>query len=1180
MRQIETICALALLATGAPLSAAVTAVAVDSVNAQHAVIRATVTNPANCQVLVSTDPAGVNLVSDTNESITPGSTSCNRATSIVAGTSFSFALGTAPGALLAPATLYYLKIKDLSDSSSYTTPFVSQPVSASAPQALWVQAAGVTGDQVRVAYGYAENGTPAELYCQSGTACYTAWTPCAPSCSISVPVLGGHVIYMSLARQSANGAISSEQLTASAVSGASIPSVFQGSTATQALAQFTVTDPARCLIAVYSDAGHTILAHDSDTSLFAGAQACNRAGNVVNGSQITAVMGARTVQTALDSNNYSRSLAAATHYFVAITDSVTSATQSFDFFTTGIPFGATWNDPPPVLAPTISGTDATQTIIDTTGATLHRLTLNADVSTAVTWDQAGNPQGNVSCSGVPVTGPTGTGVHCWANPGLYWVNTTTLQRTFLGVAKLPFNGATDGWNSLWCTSLVFDQTDGNRMYCYVGNGWGYLIALEYSGSNADVGPTGINTPLGAGWAFTNLVPASTHHDLASQFAAFDAATAAFAAQYGVAVDFGCIEGADLEFQIRPAAGDTNDTIGWTALFNLASGAFSAISPPSRWAGTHGAGPANVTGWAAIVSEGFKGPASGSDADANGPYIANLAAAVSGTATTCPAYNPATNIPAAEWPVGGVCSTLTLDGQPYDPSPGPHEVTGSPHIGNQSGYYAGALQPGDKFCFSPSGSSYTNANIGTCPELYETGGEFARVLAVVSDTSIIVQRGYFGPTTGTPGTAQGIRAHASGDQIRMIPLACEVGLSGFGCTNVGTGWHYAVHTQGEPYPLMSWTTATGAGHGMSGYNWFVQASSTLTPTFDGDSASGYNVSYSTSPLDAPTVDNWLPLNAGFSGHLGEGSPNAVDSHPSAVQPTFFLDARPFLGDAALTSCSTIASGLLKCTSARLRRKYLPTLAMAGHIELTDVSGPASVIDGSSGNYYKYCVAVLPGECRAGSFAGDLFVNPGLATETGCTAMGIGVYNPALTSICVGDQGSYLNGITQVQLQNSLLGPATSTGAATRLLTTALAGYFWPGPFWNAKASPDGTITLIYAPGTGSVRPEAFLLATPAIAGSPTLPSGYKTLSVAVPATAYALVRFGYDAGYHCTTDSDSCVTGGTPWNYAREGTTPTSCSSGCTISVPAIPGRPIYYRVDQTDASGNVLTAGAPVVAIP
>ncbi len=171
----------------------------------------------------------------------------------------------------------------------------------------------------------------------------------------------------------------------------------RGVTSTQALASFTVSNPAACSIIIYTDAARTIPAHDSDASLFPGATACNRAGNIVSGHNVNAVLGSRTVQMGADSIAYSRALAQQTQYWGLITDLTNSQTLSFEFTTLPIPFGQTWNDMPPALAPAISNTDATQVIVDPqTGAPLHRMSLLNDVAITPVW--GAKADANISCS--------------------------------------------------------------------------------------------------------------------------------------------------------------------------------------------------------------------------------------------------------------------------------------------------------------------------------------------------------------------------------------------------------------------------------------------------------------------------------------------------------------------------------------------------------------------------------------------------------------------------------------------------------------------------------------------------------------------------------------------------------------------------------------------------------------
>src|SRR6185312_15367876 len=85
---------------------------------------------------------------------------------------------------------------------------------------------------------------------------------------------------------------------------------------------------------------------------------------------------------------------------------------------------------------------------------------------------------------------------------------------------------------------------------------------------------------------------------------------------------------------------------------------------------------------------------------------------------------------------------------------------------------------------------------------------------------------------------------------------------------------------------------------------------------------------------------------------------------------------------------------------------------------------------------------------------------------------------------------------------------------------------------------------------------------------------------------ARIRFGYAENgppdsYFCTARQEACTTGGTPFAYASETQTQTSCTSGCTIDIPAISGRVVYYVLDWLDAYGNLIQTGSPqATAIP
>jgi hypothetical protein len=68
-------------------------------------------------------------------------------------------------------------------------------------------------------------------------------------------------------------------------------------------------------------------------------------------------------------------------------------------------------------------------------------------------------------------------------------------------------------------------------------------------------------------------------------------------------------------------------------------------------------------------------------------------------------------------------------------------------------------------------------------------------------------------------------------------------------------------------------------------------------------------------------------------------------------------------------------------------------------------------------------------------------------------------------------------------------------------------------------------------------------------------------------------------FNCTTRQDACdVAAPTiqdePFSYASEGLAPTPCDSGCTIQVPAISGRLLYYQIIHGDGYPEPLNAVA------
>jgi hypothetical protein len=98
---------------------------------------------------------------------------------------------------------------------------------------------------------------------------------------------------------------------------------------------------------------------------------------------------------------------------------------------------------------------------------------------------------------------------------------------------------------------------------------------------------------------------------------------------------------------------------------------------------------------------------------------------------------------------------------------------------------------------------------------------------------------------------------------------------------------------------------------------------------------------------------------------------------------------------------------------------------------------------------------------------------------------------------------------------------------------------------------------------------------------------------VPFASNIRARFGYleNGGdqLRCTAYAQDCSTeipsgaSTDPYSFTNESVTRESCANGtiCTITIPSLPNRLLYYVVDRLDGSGAVVTTSAmQVVAVP
>jgi hypothetical protein len=251
--------------------------------------------------------------------------------------------------------------------------------------------------------------------------------------------------------------------------------------------------------------------------------------------------------------------------------------------------------------------------------------------------------------------------------------------------------------------------------------------------------------------------------------------------------------------------------------------------------------------------------------------------------------------------------------------------------------------------------------------------------------------------------------------------------------------------------------------------------------------------------------------------------------------------------------------------------------AGHNLLLDISGPSSSI--SDATPYSMCQALAAGECRAGSSIGDLFASipfvPSIlpyAITDWFAENYPSVY--ASASMTAGWLPQYDGGSSYALFENA------------RRLTMGLGGYGRQYEFNTQIPETTGTWSMFKTDWADGVRSEIFMAKLPPFPSGGSVPRNtFVEYPVQVPAgPAYAEIRFGYTENgsaqaYYCTSRQDACTTSGSPFQYSSvDSRTVTSCSSGCTINIPAIAGRAVYYSIGSS-ANGSAWTYGAPQVGL-
>ncbi len=286
-----------------------------------------------------------------------------------------------------------------------------------------------------------------------------------------------------------------------------------------------------------------------------------------------------------------------------------------------------------------------------------------------------------------------------------------------------------------------------------------------------------------------------------------------------------------------------------------------------------------------------------------------------------------------------------------------------------------------------------------------------------------------------------------------------------------------------------------------------------------------------------------------------------------------------GTAQTYQLATNASGQDSLSFGTPDPKRLPLVGTAGHYLLKDYSSAATGNVFGDAQNFGMCRAAKINECRTGSTVGQLFVSvPNATVGPSCL-----VNQYEASAPCV-----FINAPATAQIMQFDLSQPDTNGTHQRRLGYGLAGPQRQYEFSNARMTPGGKYMIFPGMWVDGQRRELMMAQMPPF---PSLDGYDRTGFISQPvvlgadANPNARIRFGYaengtPAQLYCTSRQESCSTEipsgapADPYAFVGEARTLVSCAGGCTIKIPAISDRVVYYVVDRLDSGGAVVSSSA------
>ena len=337
------------------------------------------------------------------------------------------------------------------------------------------------------------------------------------------------------------------------------------------------------------------------------------------------------------------------------------------------------------------------------------------------------------------------------------------------------------------------------------------------------------------------------------------------------------------------------------------------------------------------------------------------------------------------------------------------------------------------------------------------------------------------------------------------------------------------------------------------------------------------------------------NPAFDGFGGTGFGNDLETHPAAgatvgtEKNTHIIDGRPHQFSAGWQQTVAKVGGrtyLYKVTGYNENGntydyKRQGVDVWSGHKATRDVSSSSLTIAAHDDPTYAYTYfrVYKANEYVTGSLPNDVYVNVPKAAQapagfpfgSGYRCLGSAGQVSDLDDVCVSIAPAHGNYIAQYEM-NSTHHDGFGLGSR-RIANPFTAPKELEFTNLNTNELPDGTWTAI----------SQFLFKLPPYPGRTAvnrvswIPVPVRVTSVP-PGTDNVIVEFGYDPNFYCSSRREVCIanassiqSGSSAFSFATSDSySGLSCASGCTVAIPALSQRVMWYQIDYRNASGQTI----------